>query len=396
MESNQDLASLILSRFNINLEPCSLSREEVIDKIKGTIYGQAIGDAIGLRAEFFGKEQAMELCKNGLYGYEEWERDRHRSMWDQGDWSDDTDQMLLILIGYLENRTVDASDFAKRLKEWMDLGIPEISKRPSGSGYTVSSTTKKDIFERYPHLAAVWTWLALGCGVAANGGVMRTSILGIIQYNDLSKVLRNTIEICKVTHSDPRCVASCVAVTTAITMMLRGYSLDNIKPVATELSCITLSSSLEYLEKDIQNLKSVQFQAHPQDLKLQKILDFLHKKFTSLKESIQSQTSPSELLQHMNLSTLEDTKFDGETYGYTYLSLAAGYHSLYHFQDFREGILNVIRQGGDTDTNAAVAGALLGCKLGFNQLPVDLIQGLNRKEWLDIKIESLIEQLWLD
>ena len=60
---------------------------------------------------------------------------------------------------------------------------------------------------------------------------MRTSILGILNFNgniykifgiftcsykDLDKVIANTCAISKVTHADPRCTASCVAVTTAV------------------------------------------------------------------------------------------------------------------------------------------------------------------------------------
>lgn len=51
---------------------------------------------------------------------------------------------------------------------------------------------------------------------------MRTSILGTMQYHDLPKVIENTKNACKVTHADPRCIASCVAVTVAIALMLQG------------------------------------------------------------------------------------------------------------------------------------------------------------------------------
>lgn len=40
-------------------------------------------------------------------------------------------------------------------------------------------------------------------------------------------------------------------------------------------------------------------------------------------------------------------------------------------------------QGGDADTNGAAAGALLGCKLGVNNLPPTWIGGLRHKDWLD-------------
>ena len=73
--------------------------------------------------------------------------------------------------------------------------------------------------------------------LAANGAIMRTSIMGVLNFNgelsiimdrslscssdivaisDVPKVVVNTTEISKVTHADPRCTASCIAVTTAV------------------------------------------------------------------------------------------------------------------------------------------------------------------------------------
>ena len=51
---------------------------------------------------------------------------------------------------------------------------------------------------------------------------MRTSILGVHEFGDIDAVIANTVAACKVTHADPRCIASCVAVTTAIASMLQG------------------------------------------------------------------------------------------------------------------------------------------------------------------------------
>lgn len=51
---------------------------------------------------------------------------------------------------------------------------------------------------------------------------MRTSILGVHEFGDIDAVIANTMAACKVTHTDPRCIASCVAVTTAVASMLQG------------------------------------------------------------------------------------------------------------------------------------------------------------------------------
>jgi ADP-ribosylglycohydrolase len=49
-----------------------------------------------------------------------------------------------------------------------------------------------------------------------------------MEFPDLEKVIENTKSACMVTHADPRCIASCVAVTIAIALMLqRKHVLNN-------------------------------------------------------------------------------------------------------------------------------------------------------------------------
>lgn len=60
---------------------------------------------------------------------------------------------------------------------------------------------------------------------------MRTSVLGILEFDKTDRVIENTTEIARVTHVDPRCVASCVAVTMAIALMLRGETENIVETV---------------------------------------------------------------------------------------------------------------------------------------------------------------------
>ena len=41
-----------------------------------------------------------------------------------------------------------------------------------------------------------------------------------LSHTGLERVMENTREICLTTHADPRCLASCVAVTTAVRSLL--------------------------------------------------------------------------------------------------------------------------------------------------------------------------------
>ena len=49
----------------------------------------------------------------------------------------------------------------------------------------------------------------------------------------------------------------------------------------------------------------------------------------------------------------------------------------------------VVNAGGDADTNAAVACAILGAKFGFSSIPQEYVKGLIYKEQLDDVVEGL-------
>ena len=60
---------------------------------------------------------------------------------------------------------------------------------------------------------------------------------------------------------------------------------------------------------------------------------------------------------------------DEKSMGYTLRTLGASLWAYWHATSYREGILKIVLSGGDADTNAAVAGAILGAKFGINQIP---------------------------
>lgn len=53
-------------------------------------------------------------------------------------------------------------------------------------------------------------------------------------------------------------------------------------------------------------------------------------------------------------------------------ALHFAFHSLLNAEDFMSGIQGVIRGGGDTDTNAAIAGAMLGARFGAASIPASI------------------------
>ena len=51
-------------------------------------------------------------------------------------------------------------------------------------------------------------------------------------------------------------------------------------------------------------------------------------------------------------------------------------YQLLHAPSAEEGIVNTVMQGGDTDTNAAICGALLGAVNGLSAMPKRWIETL--------------------
>ncbi|MDH8702629.1 ADP-ribosylglycohydrolase [Dysgonomonadaceae bacterium PH5-43] len=303
----------------------------VFNKIKGVIFGQTIGDALGLASEFMTKKEVKNFYPNGIHTYDDIIQDRHRSLWQKGAWTDDTDQMLCILDSIIENKTIDLIDIAKRFVIW---------KRTNGVGiglHTIKVLSIGDYLEN-PFKASELIWNISGKKIAANGGIMRTGILGCWNYANWNDVKLNTENVCKLTHFDPRCVGSCVIITYII-----HRHITNQEILKSDILCIANeydSRIVEYVELAYQN----------------------------------------------NIEALELDE-QGKI-GYTLKTMSAALWSYNYSTDFYSGLRTIIEQGGDADTNGAVAGALLGLKFGFNSIPAHLIDNLIGKETLVKKING--------
>jgi ADP-ribosyl-[dinitrogen reductase] hydrolase len=60
---------------------------------------------------------------------------------------------------------------------------------------------------------------------------------------------------------------------------------------------------------------------------------------------------------------------DGENQGWALVALQAAFFALLHAEGPEEGVVATVRRGGDTDTNGAIAGALLGAVHGRGAIP---------------------------
>jgi ADP-ribosylglycohydrolase len=61
---------------------------------------------------------------------------------------------------------------------------------------------------------------------------------------------------------------------------------------------------------------------------------------------------------------------DGSSQGWVLIALQNAFHELLHARTVEDGLARTILRGGDSDTNAAIAGALLGAVHGREGLPM--------------------------
>lgn len=286
---------------------------EIKGRIAGCLWGQAIGDALGLGTEFMSRDEVLHNYPEGLSNYSQIGEGFGR-------WTDDTDMMLCIARAIIADKDVKPKTIAHNFKEWY-------KSSPADIGVTTAKILSLYEYEASPYEVARMMWERSGKNNAGNGGVMRTSVVGLWDEN----VAENAERICRLTHADPRCIGSCVIISELI-------------------------DSLVWQDKE---------------LSFEELLQ--------IGERYDGRIKP--YLETARNGMQEDFELDDEqTMGYTLKTMGCAVWCLYHVENFVEGLLKVVNAGGDADTNAAVACSVLGAKFGQKGIPEYYIQNLKRKD----------------
>lgn len=305
-------------------------KQDTIDRFKGCLYGQAIGDALGLGTEGMTDEDMAWKYPNGLQHYNQIFQDRHRKRWEIGDWTDDTDMMLCIANAVIEDKGVDFYNIVRHFKDWAN-GVP------MGIGENTYKVLMTGDYVERPFEVSRKVWEMSRYQSAANGGLMRTSVVCLFP-----KEVKTCAEnICRLTHYDPRCVGSCVIVAELIHALVYGLEPPTM-PMMLNMALSYDAEICNYIERARRE---------------QNVVNLMND-------------------DHM---------------GYTLVTLSVALWAYWHANSFEEGLLAVVNAGGDADTNAAVACAILGAKFGCQSIPQEYIEGLLYREQLESTVLKLSE-----
>lgn len=349
---------------------------QTLDRIYGIIWGCALGDAIGLQFEGCDKRRAQLLIErsNGIISFpSSINGDKIRNII-KGDWTDDTDHMVLLLeSSYFDKNNilrVDNKLFASKLILWRHRGFPELGDTcGQGIGSLTANLTAHPKFTIDPHAASVEVYKYLGGTLdkddnirapAPNGALMRIAPLALSK-DYMTEIAEHVTS----THFDSRCFASCLLQCKIIRKILRSKDISSeiTTDMIREYSKFCASNMSEKFEREF--IKYCEIGLISQLIPDKKIFD-------DLKVGEYSECNHN---------------------GYTLVAMAIMIWSVrcaIAGHNYESIIKTIISCGGDADTNASIAGAVLGAYFGYSQLPMSWIKSTPHRDWLDKKIKEFL------
>ena len=293
-----------------------------LNRAQGVLAGLAVGNVLGIPWEGLTADEIREYEGSLLLTAPD-PAEVGRSM------DDDLAQAVELAEALRESRGV-VTDLARRLGQW---------ERVNGRGIGhMTLAVLREWAKRpdFPYPARV-VWQRMN-HMAPNGGLMRCAPVALRHTYDPGQLISVSARTCAVTHYSPWCQWSCILLNSVIARLLRGESL----------SASGLAGIIEAVEVDMgQGFYSQCRQDNIPDQVFEELA--LYPRYLT--------------------SDLQFLTYDQHLIGHTLIALQVGLWAAVTAMPFAEALVEVVRVGGDTDTNAAIAGAVLGARYGLSAIP---------------------------
>lgn len=300
------------------------------DRIRGGMYGVAVGDALGATAEFMTQKQIRE--KYGML------QDIIGGGWlnlKPGEWTDDTEMTLAVAEGIMEEPDHPIGPIGRHFLQWRQTNPPDI-------GSTIRATFKEfdTINSRLYTLQTMWFLAAQKVHsktgrTAGNGALMRT-IPVALAYEKEEEIYQHAIDIARMTHWDPRAGLTCAL----YCIYARYLLIEKSRRAALSMA----RNALRYFNR-LQTQKEKQA-----------VTDI---------EALFNEPTKQEWLKPT---------------GYTIDSLKCALWSFVFNDTFEETVIEAVNLGGDADTIGAIAGGLAGVYYGYNAIPERFIEKFSQAQ----------------
>lgn len=301
-----------------------------------TLVGCAIGDALGNSFEMKLANYQPLVEWDGLF------KEGGTFWWGQpGQYTDDTLMSMALTASLLEHRGYNPDDAAQKYLAWMESG----NTRGIG-GTTAAALTRVKLGAHHTESGLILN--ADGTPVGGNGTAMRASPIGLAYHHDLNRLLEVAMEDASITHNslEPKLGSIAVALGTALLANRTVSPQSVVYQIADLLPDSVLKSKLELVQK-------------------------------WLEQGTDLSTIATEALAEIG------------TAGYVPETVGAAFFCLGASSNFKDCVVMAVKGGGDTDTTAAIAGALAGTWYGVEGIPEEY-NSVENRELLQILTDELI------
>lgn len=187
----------------------------VFDKIKGGLFGLAVGDALGSTLEFLTKEEIENYHEK--YGYHTEIVGGGFCRFEKGEVTDDTDMTLCVARGIIKNPFSPIEYIGEEFVKWMDT-------KPKDAGLTIRYSISKFFDTEDWEKAALQTHKILDGKSAGNGSLMRCLPIALV-YSTKEKNKLFSKKQSKMTHYDDLASEACVIYNQIASDLLQGVTL---------------------------------------------------------------------------------------------------------------------------------------------------------------------------
>jgi len=287
----------------------SVADAGLLARAQGCLLGQLAGDSLGSRVEFQSASQIAAAFPGGV-----------RELADGGTWgilagqpTDDSELALMLARTLVLHRTFEPGSVLQSYVHWylsqpFDVG----GTTAAALGAAARGTTAEERLKLASEAASVTS--------QANGSLMRVSPLGIFAAGRPERVIELARADSRLTHPHAVCQDACAVFAAAIARAVgaRGVPRDAYETALSVAEEADVCPEVKQALRDAEHDPPADFQHHQ---------------------------------------------------GWVLIALQNAFYQLLHAADLESGVVASVMAGGDTDTNAAIAGALLGAVHGRQAVP---------------------------
>lgn len=316
------------------------------EKIRNTLYGAIVADALGVPAEFKSREKLKQNPITDMTGYGTYH-------FPKGTWSDDSSMMLCLAdsIGIVKN--IDYEDIMKRFCSWYKNGKYTPNKKCFDIGLTCKVAVSNFLQNKKP----------LDCGCCTedsngNGSLMRIAPLPLFlfqKFGSEAMYKEETFElihnISRLTHGHPISLIGCDIYCSIMIEILNSRTKDELQGYSLPKIGVYVRNNLEY----------------------------------------KSAEQKYERLFHLSFKDISENKI--RSTGYVVDTLEAALWCFLNTENYRDCVLKAVNLGFDADTVACVAGSIAG--LYYGEIPEEWIKSLRNKKLIYKVIEKFTDAIFL-